>query len=156
MSDSIKYGPIFVPGASAIGNADYSCASRNVIAKGAAGSKGKLPGGLPLWCRQLGNGPDCDVRVGTDKSAWRKHDAVEHYQCADLLEARFWITCLSSPQGRSSNVGCVRRKICAAHVLRAADKPATIKGGQSFQLRAPMIEDRAEKEGAQKIKTGAP
>jgi hypothetical protein len=48
-----------------------------------------------------------------------------------FLEARFWIT-------------------------SDCDKPATIKSGQSFQLHSPMIEDRAEKEEAQKIKTGGP
>jgi hypothetical protein len=40
--------------------------------------------------------------------------------------------------------------------FRLGDKPATIKSGQSFQLRAPMIEDRAEKEGVQEFKTDSP
>src|SRR6266478_7203381 len=83
MSDSIKYGPIFVPGASAIGKADYSCASRNVIAKGAAGSKGKLPGGLRLWRRAAMT--DCEL-MQIDKTAMMLALPREH-TVSDLFVA---------------------------------------------------------------------
>jgi len=77
------------------------------LRKEGAGSKGKLPGGLRLWRRQLGNDPDGDVRVGTEEfrsrtiwslsnaftSAFKGLDPIPQFKATaklgGFLEARF-------------------------------------------------------------------
>ncbi len=68
MSDSTTYGPIFVPRVSAIGYADYSCASRHIIAKEAAGSKGEAARWVAIMVGNSEMIPDRDTLVGIYKS----------------------------------------------------------------------------------------